>query len=68
MPAAGETKMNEKRVARLLREMRCDGVAGFFERLFGLDRSGGPDDEGGKRGGAEEIAVEPDVDAIARGR
>jgi len=57
--------MNEKRVARLLREMRCDGVAGFFERLFGLDRQAGPDDEGGKSGGAEEIAMESDVDAFA---
>lgn len=60
--------MNEKRVARLLREMRCDGVAGFFERLFGLDAPSGPGDEGGKRGKAEDIAVESDVDAIPRGR
>ena len=60
--------MNEKRVARLLREMRCDGVAGFFERLLGLDRSGGSDDEGGRRGGTEEVAVESVEDAITGGR
>ena len=54
--------MNEKRVARLLREMRCDGVAGFFERLFGVDAHNGSDDEGGKHGGDEEIGLE--VDAV----
>jgi len=60
--------MNEARVARLLREMRCDPVFGFFERLFGLEMPRGPDDEGGEGGGAQEVVVEPDVDAALPGR
>jgi hypothetical protein len=31
--------MNEARVARLIRELRCDPVTRWFEVLFGLDES-----------------------------